>query len=72
MEMSRISQSFSFGDLSYDLNGNVTSLTRREGSSEGTTWSWSYNGNRRSGHSYGYAGPFRFYVNDYGYIGNDQ
>ena len=46
-------------DLSYDLNGNITSLTRREGSSEGTTKSWTYTGNRRSGHSYDAAGNIR-------------
>ena len=46
-------------DLSYDLNGNITSLTRREGSSEGTTKTWSYTGNRRSRHSYDAAGNIR-------------
>ena len=46
-------------DLSYDLNGNITSLTRREGTSEGTTKSWTYTGNRRSGHSYDAAGNIR-------------
>ena len=46
-------------DLSYDLNGNITSLTRREGSSEGTTKTWTYTGNRRSAHSYDSAGNIR-------------
>ena len=39
-------------DLVYDRNGNITSLVRRNGSSTGQSFSYSYSGNQRSAWEY--------------------
>ena len=39
-------------DIVYDCNGNITSLVRRNGSSTGQSFSFSYTGNMRSAWSY--------------------
>ena len=39
-------------NLSYDRNGNITSLQRNNGSASATVHSWTYDGNRRTAYSY--------------------
>ena len=43
-------------DLSYDLNGNITSIGRRNGSTSTETEYFTYTGNKRSGWIYDYNG----------------